>query len=85
MSCTPSGAKAAALVSYGADGGVRAVEQWRQIRQCRLACDQRSDEHPYFMTKLLEGSFEPAQRRPEQIAALFDQLEPLADAVKILR
>lgn len=77
--------KAAALVSYGADGGVRAVEQWRQILANVVLHVTRGQMSIRTYDEILEGSFEPAQRRPEQIAALFDQLEPLADAVKILR
>jgi NAD(P)H-dependent FMN reductase len=77
--------KGAALVSYGADAGVRAVEQWRQILANVFLHVTRGQMSIRTFEEFEDGRFVPAPRRPEQIHALLDQLEALTAAVKSLR
>ena len=77
--------KAAALVSYGADGGVRAVEQWRQIlANCHLHVTRAQlSMSSFFDWK--DEEFAPLERRADELDGLFDQLEALAAACAPLR
>ena len=77
--------KGAALVSYGADAGVRAVEQWRQIMANVFLQVTRGQLSIRTFEEFDEGRFSPNSRRSDQIAALLDQLESLSAAVKVLR
>lgn len=79
------GHKGAALVSYGADGGVRAVEQWRGIlanAQMHVVRGQVS-----FSTMLeTEGeTFAPAERRTKELGNVLAQLTKLTAATATLR
>ena len=77
--------KGVALVSYGADAGVRAVEQWRQILANVFLHVTRGQLSIRTFEEFEDGRFVPNERRPEQMAGLFGQLESLSEAVKVLR
>ena len=82
--------KGAALVSYGSDGGVRAVEHWRQIlanAQMHVARGQVSFS-TMLETEQQEGGdlvFAPAERRAKELRNLFAQLNKLTAATSSLR
>lgn len=67
--------KTVAFVSYGADGGVRATEQWRQIVANFNMHDIRSFLALSLFTDFAEGGFRPSERRAGELDALLDSLE----------
>ncbi|MDX2356444.1 NAD(P)H-dependent oxidoreductase [Dietzia sp. PP-33] len=67
--------KPVAFVSYGADGGVRAVEQWRQIVANFRMFGVRQQVSLSLFTEFGSEGLQPAERRADEIATLFDQLE----------
>lgn len=81
--------KGAALVSYGADGGVRAVEHWRTIlaaAQMHVVRGQVSFSTMLEVTKGEDGGvFTPAERRPKEIRNVLAQLTKLTGATASLR
>ena len=66
--------KSAALVGYGADGGVRAIEQWRQVLANFNMHVVRSTVALSVFTEFGESGLAPQERRADEIAGLFDQL-----------
>lgn len=70
--------KAVAFVSYGAEGGVRAVEHWRQIVANFRMFGVRQQVSLSLFTEFGENGAEPNERRAGEIATLFDQLEEAA-------
>ena len=66
--------KSAALVSYGADSGVRAVEQWRQILANFNMHVVRSQVSLSLFTEFGENGVAPEERRTGEINGLIDQL-----------
>ena len=69
------GDKPVGLVSYGAESGVRAVEQWRQIvANFRMYCVRQQVSIGRF-TEFGDNGVEPNERRAGELATLFDQLE----------
>lgn len=66
--------KTVAFVSYGADGGVRAVEQWRQIVANFQMLDVRSQVSVSLFNEFGADGFSPADRRGTELAGLLDQL-----------
>ena len=69
------GDKPVGLVSYGAESGVRAVEQWRQIvANFRMYCVRQQGSIGRF-TEFGDNGVEPNERRAGELATLFDQLE----------
>lgn len=71
--------KVVAFVSYGADNGVRAVEQWRQIIANFSMVDVRAQVSlARFVEFDVDGAVTPNERRAGELAALFDQLEAAA-------
>lgn len=77
--------KAVGFVGYGADGGVRAIEQWRTVvANVRLHAVRAQVSLSLFFD-FENGDFKPLERRSAEAGALFDQLVPLAGAVKTLR
>ncbi len=67
--------KTVAFVAYGADGGVRAVEHWRQITANFSMVDARSQVSLGLFTDFDgSGAFAPIDRRPAELAALLDEL-----------
>lgn len=77
--------KAFAVVSYGADGGVRAVEQWRQILANFNAYVVRGQVSLSLFTEFDENGVKPIERRTEEFAALWQQLVTAAAASKAHR
>lgn len=70
--------KAIGFVGYGSAGGVRAVEQWRQIVGNLQMVDVRQQLEISLFTEFADGEFTPNERRPEELDVLFDQLETMA-------
>jgi NAD(P)H-dependent FMN reductase len=67
--------KPVAFVSYGAEGGVRAVEHWRQIVANFRMFGVRQQISLSLFTEFGPQGVEPSARRADEIATLFDQLE----------
>ena len=70
--------KAVAFVSYGAEGGVRSVEQWRQIVANFQMVGVRQQVSLSIFTEFDDEVCTPGPRRPDDLAVLFDQLEAMA-------
>ncbi|MFV0464391.1 MAG: NADPH-dependent FMN reductase [Nostocoides sp.] len=66
--------KVVAFVSYGADGGVRAVEHWRSIVSNFHMIDVRQQLPISLFFEYREDGFVPADRRPAELNILLDQL-----------
>ncbi|GAB3580753.1 NADPH-dependent FMN reductase [Calidifontibacter terrae] len=62
--------KAVAFVSYGADGGVRAVEHWRAIVANLYMVGIRQQVSLGLFTEVEDGTFRPYERRAGELAAL---------------
>ena len=81
--------KGAALVSYGVDGGVRAVEQWRTIlanAQMHVVRGQVSFNTMIEVEKGEDGDLlAPAERRAKEIRNVLAQLTKLTAATSVLR
>ena len=78
--------KAAALVSYGSTGGVRAAEHVRQILGELQVADVRTQLSFIRATDWDESkTFAPAERHLKTADAMFTQLESWAGALKALR
>ncbi|MCB0872451.1 MAG: NAD(P)H-dependent oxidoreductase [Actinobacteria bacterium] len=77
--------KAVTFVSYGADAGVRAVENWRVIVINAFLYATRSVVSLSLFTDFGEGGFAPQDRRAGELNGALDELVPLAGAVKTLR
>ncbi|GAA3514633.1 NAD(P)H-dependent oxidoreductase [Dietzia aurantiaca] len=67
--------KAVAFVSYGAEGGVRAVEHWRQIVANFRMFGVRQQVSLSTFAEFDDDGVAPAERRTREIATVFDQLE----------
>ncbi|WP_435200471.1 NADPH-dependent FMN reductase [Janibacter sp. GS2] len=77
--------KGAALVSYGADGGVRSVEQWRTILANAQMHVVRGQVSFSTMLEVEEGSFTPFERRAKEMRNVFAQVTKLSAATASLR
>ncbi|GAB3710017.1 NADPH-dependent FMN reductase [Mariniluteicoccus flavus] len=77
--------KAVTFVSYGADGGVRAVEQWRGIVANVFLQATRAQVSLSLFTDFGDNGFQASERREGELTTALDQLVPLAGAVKTLR
>lgn len=73
--------KPVAFVSYGAEGGVRAVEHWRQIVANFHMFGVRQQISLSLFTEFGANGAEPAERRTNELATLFDQLEKATSRV----
>lgn len=71
-------AKAVGFVSYGADGGVRAVEQWRQVIANFQMVDVRQQVALGMFTDFGPDGLALQERRDGELGALFDQVEQLS-------
>lgn len=69
--------KTVGFVSYGADGGVRAVEQWRQIVANFQMLDVRAQVALSLFQEFSGDGFAPLERREAELTALLDQLVAL--------
>lgn len=75
--------KTVGFVSYGADAGVRSVEQWRQI----IANFEMHDVRQQVSLRRFEefgqdGSLQLSDRRDGELSTLFDQLVELTAKVR---
>jgi NAD(P)H-dependent FMN reductase len=77
--------KAVAFVSYGANGGVRAVEQWRVILANLMVSDVRAQVALMAFDDWKDGEFKPIARREEELTTTLDQLVEMTEAVRTLR
>lgn len=71
--------KTVAFVAYGADGGVRAVEHWRQIVVNFQMVDVRAQVSLSLFADFDQQGFAPQARRDGEIATLVDQLVDLTN------
>ena len=67
--------KPVAFVSYGTEGGVRAVEHWRRIAAGVRMLPVRQQISLSLFTEFGPEGIRPVERRSDELAALFDQLE----------
>jgi NAD(P)H-dependent FMN reductase len=79
------GQKAAGLIGYGADGGVRAMEQWRLIMVNAHLYAVRAQLALSIMTEWPGGEFTPNERRAGELDTVVGQLVTLAGALAPLR
>jgi NAD(P)H-dependent FMN reductase len=69
------GGKAVGFVAYGSVGGVRAVEQWRQIVATFGMTDVTAEiTMPTYSEFDREGTFTPSERRQDELGALIDEV-----------
>jgi NAD(P)H-dependent FMN reductase len=66
--------KTVAFVSYGADSGVRAVEQWRQIMGNFQMFVVRAQVSCSTFAEFTDGEFTPTERRAGSLGDLLTQL-----------
>ncbi|WP_446663678.1 NADPH-dependent FMN reductase [Flexivirga sp. B27] len=76
--------KTIGFVSYGAEGGVRAVEQWRQIVANFHMIDVRHQVSLQMFTEFGEGGLQPQDRREGELKALLDGLVSLTDRLQVV-
>ncbi|MGN6415302.1 NADPH-dependent FMN reductase [Flexivirga sp.] len=74
--------KTIAFVSYGADGGVRAVEQWRQIVANFHMIDVRHQVALQLFTEFDQHGLQLQDRREGEIKALLDALVTLTNRLQ---
>jgi NAD(P)H-dependent FMN reductase len=77
--------KAVAFVSHGANGGVRAVEQWRAILANLMVADVRAQVALMVFDDWKDGEFRPIPRREDELATMLDQLVEMTEAVRTMR
>ncbi|MFT8396462.1 NADPH-dependent FMN reductase [Propionibacterium sp.] len=70
--------KSVGFVSYGADGGVRAVEHWRQILANFEMRTVRAQVSLGLFTDFQHGVFAPQERRVAELTRMLDSLVPVA-------
>ncbi|MQY20314.1 NADPH-dependent FMN reductase [Nocardia macrotermitis] len=74
--------KTIGFVSYGADGGIRAVEQWRQIVANFHMVDIRSQVALGLFTDFGTDGFAPMERREGELTGLLDNLIDATDRMR---
>lgn len=67
--------KPVAFVGHGSVGGVRAIEQWRQILANFSMPVVRAELNFNLFLDWQDGNFTPAERHSTEMNAMFDQLE----------
>lgn len=77
--------KAVAFVSYGAASGFRVVECWRTVVGNADMYDIRAQVAFSTFTEFDGDTFTPAKRHPQEVADLFEALEPATQAMNSLR
>ena len=77
--------KAIGFVSYGADGGVRAVEHWRTVAANLMLTDVRAQVSLLVFEDWKDGEFRPLDRREGELQTMLDQLVEMSAAVRTLR
>lgn len=66
--------KTVSFVSYGADGGVRCVEQWRQVVANFQMIDVRGQVALSLFTDFGDHGVTPLERRAGEVKTMLDQL-----------
>lgn len=79
------GHKSLGLVSYGAEGGVRAVEHWRAIAANAHLVAARGQVSMSTFGEWDGDRFAPTKRREAQLRALFDHVVEISAALAPLR
>ena len=74
--------KTVGFVSYGADNGVRAVEQWRGVIANFQMVDVRGQVSLGLFTDFGADGLQPQDRRPAELATLLDQLTDLTGRLR---
>lgn len=74
--------KTVGFASYGAESGVRAVEQWRQIVANFQMVDARQQLSVSRFTEFDGTTFTPNERRAGELATLLDQLLDLTGKLR---
>ena len=74
--------KAFGMVSYGADGGVRAVEQWRVIIANFSSVVVRGQVSLSLFNDFADGELALQDRRQGELSAVFDQVEEAAGRLR---
>jgi len=77
--------KAVGFVSYGSDGGVRAVEHWRNVVANLLMTDVRAQVSLLVFEDWKDGEFRPLDRREQELDTMLDQLIEMTRSVRALR
>lgn len=77
--------KAVAFVSYGSDGGVRAVEHWRNVVANLMMTDVRAQVSLLVFEDWKDGEFRPLDRREQELDTMLDQLIEMTESVRALR
>lgn len=77
--------KALGLVGYGADGAVRAIEQWRVITANLRLIAVRNQVSLSLFTDFGEQGFAPLERRDAELAAVLDQVVSLSAILQNVR
>ena len=67
--------KTVSLVGYGSVGGVRAIENWRTVLANFSMQVTRAEVNLSIFTDWSNNEFRPAERRVQDLHALFDSLE----------
>lgn len=67
--------KPVAFVGYGSVGGVRAIEQWRQVVANFSMVDVRAEVNLSLFTDFTDGTFTPAAHHDKSLSDVFDQIE----------
>lgn len=76
------GGKSVAFVSYGADGGVRAVEHFRTVVANAMMQAVRGQVSLNLFTEFDGNTLAPADRRAGELATALDQLEALTATLR---
>ncbi len=76
------GDKAVGFVAYGADGGVRAVEQWRCISANAHLYDVRAQVALSLFQDWGENGFAPIERRANEAMGVLDAVVKLSGLLK---
>lgn len=74
--------KPVAFAGQGSVGGVRAIEQWRQILANFSMPVVRAELNFNLFFDWQDGGFSPAERHPAEAGAMLDQLEELTKTVR---
>ena len=70
------------FVSYGADGGVRAVEHWRTSVANFQMVGVRAQVALGLFTDFGDDGLAPLDRRPAELAGMLDQLVPMTGKLR---
>jgi NAD(P)H-dependent FMN reductase len=70
--------KTVAFVSWGSEGGVRAVEQWRAIVSNFRMVDVRQQVALSTRQEVKDGRLHPSDQRSDRLAEMLDELVDLS-------